>query len=437
MSGPDDNKWRRRQSSQGNNASPSPSPSQNFSNQPRRSDSRSDRSSSFQQQNNRSFSNSNNNNSGFSGMMDEHVPVNGFNSKELKDLLNRAYQDALNAAQGSGDSKPVVWKSNDKGWTTQNKTAWAPNKHVMANGMDFSLPVSESIRSDIDEAQPGQTKDDEFDDNISELKPTIENQVSADTNDRFEEVPDAHEEEPVAGESPTQQDATQTKEKNKRKKKKNRRKNKATSPGTDPQQINDAEHPTTVTADAGTPKPVDPPEPPPIPKPADTTELDSVFKTTGTPEQSSTPKPHCDLNQPACEPTRLPTSNPADTLRLVDTPEGCDTSAQIHTPGPTGTVTPDTSPQLEASPLHRSPQSVCPSKVNPEPEQQITFPKNQKNKRKKRSANRNLPVGVVYGNGGVAQPLQVTQQPKPIEKPKIIKPRRAVEPAKPAEADKP
>jgi len=81
-------------------------------------------------------------------MVDEHVPVNGFNAKEVKDLLNKVYQDALAAARGPGDDKPVIWKSDDKGWTTQNKASpWAPNKHVMANGMDFLTRIKKGVQS--------------------------------------------------------------------------------------------------------------------------------------------------------------------------------------------------------------------------------------------------------------------------------------------------
>ncbi|KAF3916141.1 hypothetical protein AA313_de0203374 [Arthrobotrys entomopaga] len=144
----EDNKWRRRQSAQGNSASPSPNPSQNF-NQPRRSDSRSDRSSSsFQQsQNNRSYSNNSNNSAGFSGIVDEHLPVNGFNAKEVKDQLNKAHLDAIAASQASGDNKAVVYKNNDKGWTTpQSKSSpWGMNKNVMANGTDFLTRLRKGV----------------------------------------------------------------------------------------------------------------------------------------------------------------------------------------------------------------------------------------------------------------------------------------------------
>ncbi|EPS40858.1 hypothetical protein H072_5268 [Dactylellina haptotyla CBS 200.50] len=149
MSANEDNKWRRRQSTQGNSASPSPNSSQNF-NQPRRSDSRSDRSStSFQQQNNRSYSNNSNNSAGFSGMVDEHTSVNGFNVKEVRDQLNKTHNEALTASQASGDNKPIVYKNSDKGWTTpQSKSSpWGMNKHAMAGGSDFLSRLRKGVQT--------------------------------------------------------------------------------------------------------------------------------------------------------------------------------------------------------------------------------------------------------------------------------------------------
>ncbi|EWC44286.1 hypothetical protein DRE_01112 [Drechslerella stenobrocha 248] len=145
----DDNKWRRRQSTQGGNASPSPSSSSQSFNQPRRSDSRSDRSStSFNQShNNRSYGGAGGS-SNFNSAVDEHTPVNGFNGKEVRDFLAKGYQDALNSAQSPGDNKPVVWKNSDKGWTTQSKSSpWAPNKNVMANGTDFLTRLKKGVAS--------------------------------------------------------------------------------------------------------------------------------------------------------------------------------------------------------------------------------------------------------------------------------------------------
>ncbi|KAK6529392.1 hypothetical protein TWF281_008568 [Arthrobotrys megalospora] len=142
MSANEDNKWRRRQSTQNNSASPSPTPSQNY-NQPRRSDSRS---GSFQSQNNRSFSNNANNSSGFSGMVDEHTPVNGFNAKELRDLLGKGYTDAVAGSQAAGDDKPVLYKNSDKGWTTQSKSSpWGQNKNTMAGGVDFLTRLRKGV----------------------------------------------------------------------------------------------------------------------------------------------------------------------------------------------------------------------------------------------------------------------------------------------------
>ncbi|KAK6344359.1 hypothetical protein TWF696_007998 [Orbilia brochopaga] len=146
MSGNDDNKWRRRQSSQGNSSSPGPSSSQSF-NQPRRNDSRSDRgSSSFgRPQDNRHYSGGNPN---MTAMMEEHAPANNFNGKDIRDFLNRGYQETVSASQSAGDNKPVVFKQSDKGWVTQSKSSpWAPNKHVMANGMDFIARVKKGIAS--------------------------------------------------------------------------------------------------------------------------------------------------------------------------------------------------------------------------------------------------------------------------------------------------
>ncbi|KAJ6259613.1 hypothetical protein Dda_5251 [Drechslerella dactyloides] len=146
MASNDDNKWRRRQSSQSNSSSPGPSSSQSF-NQPRRNDSRSDRgSSSFgRPQDNRHYSSGNPN---IGSMMEEHSSVNNFNGKDVRDFLSRGYQEMVNAAQASGDNKPVVFKQTDKGWVTQSKSSpWAPNKHVMANGTDFLTRVKKGVAS--------------------------------------------------------------------------------------------------------------------------------------------------------------------------------------------------------------------------------------------------------------------------------------------------
>ncbi|KAK6353925.1 hypothetical protein TWF730_008345 [Orbilia blumenaviensis] len=157
MSANEDNKWRRRQSTQNNSASPSPTPSQNY-NQSRRSDSRS---SSFQSQNNRSFSNNTNNSSGYSGgMVDEHAPVNGFNAKELRDLLSKGYTDAVAGSQAAGDDKPVVYKNNDKGWTTQSKSSpWGQKQHTMANGVDFLTRLRKGVSA---QSTNGGSKDGKF-----------------------------------------------------------------------------------------------------------------------------------------------------------------------------------------------------------------------------------------------------------------------------------
>jgi len=62
-------------------------------------------------------------------LVDEHVPVKGFNSREVSEYLNRAYAAALNSAQnpyGDEASKPIIYKSPEKGWKTTGKASGGP-----------------------------------------------------------------------------------------------------------------------------------------------------------------------------------------------------------------------------------------------------------------------------------------------------------------------
>ncbi|KAL7265961.1 hypothetical protein RUND412_011509 [Rhizina undulata] len=71
-----------------------------------------------------------------SSFVEGHMPVRGFNSKEVEDYLFRGYEKEVLAAGAQGGdegSKPLVYKS-DKGWSTptQKSGAWGPR------GIDFS-----------------------------------------------------------------------------------------------------------------------------------------------------------------------------------------------------------------------------------------------------------------------------------------------------------
>jgi len=77
-------------------------------------------------------------------LLDEHVPVRGFNSREVSEFLNREYTAALNTAQNpyenDASKKPMIYKSPEKPWKTTGRTSggpWGSKQHVMANGTDF------------------------------------------------------------------------------------------------------------------------------------------------------------------------------------------------------------------------------------------------------------------------------------------------------------
>lgn len=85
-----------------------------------------------------------------SGIVDDHIPVNGFNAREIKDFLNNAYATAHASAQDSKlDDKPVIYKVADNGWTTPNKSnsPWGPKQHLMANGTDFLTKLKKGVAS--------------------------------------------------------------------------------------------------------------------------------------------------------------------------------------------------------------------------------------------------------------------------------------------------
>ncbi|KAF8422449.1 hypothetical protein EV426DRAFT_169783 [Tirmania nivea] len=75
-------------------------------------------------------------------LVDVHVPVRGFNSREVSEYLNRGFVAALNAAQAPHEDealKPMIYKSPQNAWITSGRTgsgAW-PKQHVMANGTNF------------------------------------------------------------------------------------------------------------------------------------------------------------------------------------------------------------------------------------------------------------------------------------------------------------
>lgn len=83
-------------------------------------------------------------------LMDEHVPVRGFNSREVSEYLHRGFAAALNAAQtpyGDEAQKPMIYKSPEKPWKTTGKASGGPwsRQHVMANGTDFLSQLRKGI----------------------------------------------------------------------------------------------------------------------------------------------------------------------------------------------------------------------------------------------------------------------------------------------------
>lgn len=83
-------------------------------------------------------------------LVDEHVPVRGFNSREVSEYLNRAYLAALNEAQNpqKGDeAKPMIFKSPENPWKTTGKVSAGPwsRPHVMANGNDFLSQLRKGV----------------------------------------------------------------------------------------------------------------------------------------------------------------------------------------------------------------------------------------------------------------------------------------------------
>jgi len=72
--------------------------------------------------------------------VEPHIPVRGFNGKEVEDFLYRAYQKELDAAKNQGidqSQKPTIYKS-DKGWSLPTKGgAWGNRSNTMASGNHF------------------------------------------------------------------------------------------------------------------------------------------------------------------------------------------------------------------------------------------------------------------------------------------------------------
>ncbi|KAF8471854.1 hypothetical protein BDZ91DRAFT_846455 [Kalaharituber pfeilii] len=85
------------------------------------------------------------------GLVEEHIPVRGFNSREVSEFLNRGYVEALNAAQNpyaDEGSKPIIYKSPENPWKTTGKASggpWGSRQHVMANGNDFLSQLRKGV----------------------------------------------------------------------------------------------------------------------------------------------------------------------------------------------------------------------------------------------------------------------------------------------------
>ncbi|KAK9325073.1 hypothetical protein V1517DRAFT_315317 [Lipomyces orientalis] len=70
----------------------------------------------------------------------QHVPVRGFNSREVEDYLNRGYASAMEHARNSekdesAKNKAVIYQTDQKGWSTSSKgTAWGQRGYLTAKG---------------------------------------------------------------------------------------------------------------------------------------------------------------------------------------------------------------------------------------------------------------------------------------------------------------
>ncbi|KAI5801196.1 hypothetical protein EDC01DRAFT_510851 [Geopyxis carbonaria] len=79
------------------------------------------------------------------GPVETHIPVNGFNSRELEEMLNRGYEANMNAYRAAPESeKPVLYKSSDQGWSTPKGGAWGTKVNTMANGANFLVQLKKS-----------------------------------------------------------------------------------------------------------------------------------------------------------------------------------------------------------------------------------------------------------------------------------------------------
>lgn len=83
-------------------------------------------------------------------LLDEHVSVRGFNSREVSEFLNRAFVSAVNDAQNPYKDealKPMIYKSPEKAWKTTGKASGGPwsRQHVMANGNDFLSQLRKGV----------------------------------------------------------------------------------------------------------------------------------------------------------------------------------------------------------------------------------------------------------------------------------------------------
>ncbi|OQE26156.1 hypothetical protein PENFLA_c007G00513 [Penicillium flavigenum] len=69
---------------------------------------------------------------------EQHVPVRGFNTAEVKNVLKAGHYET---------KMSTPYKSHFKDGPTQRSTAWGPKAQNMANGKDFFLELRKQIAS--------------------------------------------------------------------------------------------------------------------------------------------------------------------------------------------------------------------------------------------------------------------------------------------------
>ncbi|KZF25013.1 hypothetical protein L228DRAFT_60128 [Xylona heveae TC161] len=90
---------------------------------------------------NNAWGNSNRENRGrppMSPMEEEHVPVNGFNARDAREMLKRGYFDSMNAAYKSAGKDAASTKSGGP---------WGSKPNTMAGGQDFLLQLRKQLAS--------------------------------------------------------------------------------------------------------------------------------------------------------------------------------------------------------------------------------------------------------------------------------------------------